>query len=68
MKTAILFILAAFINLSAQEFVVEKVSGDVKLLKGISEKWENVNIGQTLNSEDLLLTENNSLVQLAKGG
>jgi hypothetical protein len=56
------------INLSAQDFIVEKVSGDVKYLSGASEQWMNVEKGITLDGNDVLLTEDKSFVQLNKEG
>ena len=50
--------------ITAQEFTVEKVSGIVNVLKGTSENWEVVKVGQTLNSSDLLSTNEKSFIQL----
>lgn len=66
MKKLILLLLLFSITISAQNFVVEKISGTVKLLRGTSEKWENVKVGQSLTGSDLLLTEENSLIQLSR--
>ena len=52
--------------ISAQDFTVEKISGDVKILKGTSEKWETVKRGEVLSGNDVLLTEPNSYIQLNK--
>lgn len=50
--------------LSAQEFKVEKVSGDVSILRGTSEEFTSVRKGDILLGSDLLITELNSYVQL----
>ena len=50
--------------LSAQEFKVEKVSGDVSILRGTSEEFASVRKGDVLLGSDLLITELNSYVQL----
>jgi hypothetical protein len=68
MKKIILFLFSLTLCVNAQEFKVEKISGTVKLLKGTSEVWENIKVGQILSSEDLILTESNSLIQLSKEG
>ena len=64
-KIMILLITFASI-ISAQDFKVEKISGDVKILKGTSEKWEVVKKGEILSGNDVLLTESNSYIQLNK--
>lgn len=63
----IMILLLVFVGfISAQEFTVEKISGDVKILKGTSEKWETVKKGEVLSGNDVLLTETNSYIQLNK--
>ncbi len=59
----ILFILSAII--SAQEYSVEKVSGNVQALIGTGENWMKVSVGQKLHGTDLILTDDKSFVQLA---
>jgi len=66
MKTIITILLFFSITISAQDFIVEKISGTVKLLKGTSEHWEEVKLGQKLTGSDLILTEKKSLIQLNK--
>lgn len=66
MKNLLILLLFAFFSVNAQNFTVEKVSGDVKVLKGTSESWEDVKLGETLTSTDLLLTEKKSLVHLTR--
>ncbi len=66
MKSIIIFFVIALFTINAQEFTIERIAGNVKLLKGTSEQWENAKKGQILNPTDLLLTEKNSLVQLVK--
>ncbi len=67
MKKIVLILLGIVLSINAQEFKIEKVSGTVKVLKGTSEVWENAKVGEKLSAEDLILTEENSLIQLAKG-
>jgi hypothetical protein len=50
--------------LSAQEFKVEKVSGDVSILRGTSEEFTAIKKGDILLGSDLLITDFNSYVQL----
>jgi len=63
MKTIIVFLFVS-INLFAQQFIVESVKGNVKVLHGTEEKFRPVKIGEKLNGDDLLLTEENSFVRL----
>ncbi|NOX19100.1 MAG: hypothetical protein GXO87_12575 [Chlorobi bacterium] len=63
MKTIIL-ILFISINLFAQQFKVESVKGTVKVLHGTEESFRPVKVGEYLNGDDLLLTEENSFVRL----
>ncbi len=65
-KLLIMLLLAS--TLFAQEYVVEKVKGKVLVQKGTSEKWETVQVGDKLNGDALLVTEENSMVQLNKNG
>ncbi|MCP5062971.1 MAG: hypothetical protein GY936_10960 [Ignavibacteriae bacterium] len=66
MKRIMILMLVLVGFISAQEFTVEKISGDVKILKGTSEKWETVRKGEVLSGNDVLLTETNSYIQLNK--
>ena len=68
MKKIIVILFLISIKLHAQEFLVEKVSGSVLALKGISEDWIDVQSGQKLNGDDLLVTGEKSYVQLNKDG
>ncbi|MBK8943871.1 MAG: hypothetical protein IPM32_01250 [Ignavibacteriae bacterium] len=63
MKTIFLILFFSSLIFS-QQFTVEKVSGEVKLLRGTSEKWEAVKVNQILKSSDLLMTNSHSLIQL----
>ena len=54
-------------SITAQEFVVKRVSGEAKYLRGMSEEWETIKEGLVLLPEDLILTNENSFVQLRKG-
>lgn len=53
------------LSLWAQEFTVEKVSGDVKVLRGTSEKWQQVKPGETLLGSDLVQTGESAFIQLS---
>ena len=64
----IIFITIFTANLFAQDFLVEKVSGDVKYLSGTNEEWLTVEKGSILGGDDVLLTENKSFVQLNNEG
>lgn len=68
MKKILIAFLFISVNMFAQEFVVEKISGNVKVLRGTSEKFENVKTGERLNGSDLLITEEKSFIQLNKDG
>lgn len=66
MKKIIALCFLMIMNISAQTFTVEKVKGKVQVLKGTSEQFVDVIQGQTLTGEDVLVTDNNSFVQLKK--
>ena len=68
MKKIFILILFMDINLFAQDFVVEKVSGNVQVLRGTSEKYENIKTGEKLNGNDLIITDEKSFIQLNKDG
>jgi len=68
MKTIILIILTFACNLFAQEFTVQKVSGTVLKIQGTQEQAIPVQKGDKLNGSDLLITDNNSLIQLNNDG
>ena len=50
----------------AQDFKVEKVSGNVSILRGTSEEFTPVVKGDILDGTDLLVTDENSFVQLVR--
>lgn len=66
MKKIILILLVLLCAgiLPAQEFRVEKVSGDVSILRGTSEEFTSIKEGDILLGSDLLITDLNSYVQL----
>ncbi len=68
MKKIIILLLMFAGFITAQNFKVEKINGDVKILKGTSEKWETVKQGDVLSGEDVLLTERNAYILLNKDG
>ena len=66
MKKTIVLLFVFVTIITAQNFTVEKIKGDVKILKGTSEKWEPVKKGDVLSGEDVLLTERNAYILLNK--
>lgn len=68
MTKVILIIILFNLSLCAQQFTVEKVSGSVLTLKGTEEKTIPVKRGDKLDGTDLLITDNNSFVQLNNSG
>lgn len=52
----------------AQEFRVEKVSGDVRVMHGSSEEWVKVSAGSMLSGDDIVVTDDNGFIQLNKDG
>lgn len=57
-------VLFSSVILCGQQFTVTKVHGDVKLLRGSSEKWEDVKVGQQLLGSDLIMTDTKSGITL----
>ena len=68
MYKLLLTILLISLPLSAQTFLVEKVTGKVNVQRGMEEKWSIVKKGDKLLDSDLLSTGNNSLVRLSGNG
>lgn len=64
MKSAIMLFLTLVLNTTAQEYTVKKITGNAKVLKGSSEKWESLKINDKLSVDDLVLTEKKSYLQL----
>ena len=64
MKKIICILFVLTINIAAQEYYVEKVSGNVQALIGTGEKWIEVTIGQKLHSTDLISTDAKSFIQI----
>jgi len=52
--------------LHAQEFRVEKINGDVSILRGTTEEFTTIKEGDILLGSDLLITDLNSYVQLVQ--
>lgn len=63
MKTLIIILLTAA-SLFAQSYTVTKVRGDVKYQTGADENWIELSEGTELNSDAIILTGENSSVQL----
>ncbi|MDP4173990.1 MAG: hypothetical protein Q8933_08485 [Bacteroidota bacterium] len=64
-KIIVLFFIMSF-AIVAQTFKVEKVSGKVLALRGTSENWTDIKQGDKLSGSDLLVTGENSYIQLSK--
>jgi hypothetical protein len=62
----ILLFFLCVVVISAQGFKVEKVSGNAAILKGTSEEYTTIKEGDVLQGTDLLITDENSYVQLVK--
>lgn len=65
MKKIFFLLVILSINVFAQEYIVEKVSGNVQALIGTDETWVKVLAGQKLHGADLISTDDKSFVQLA---
>lgn len=68
MKKLIIFLIFSAGMIFSQDFTVEKVSGDVQVIKGTSETWMPVKPGDKLNGDDLITTGNKAFIQLSRGG
>lgn len=68
MKKILIVLLFAAVNLFAQEFTVEKISGDVQAMIGTSEEWIKIKVGHKLNGSDLIATSEKAFIQLASKG
>lgn len=66
MKVVFVYILLTA-SLLAQSFKVEKVTGEVLLLRGTSENFVSVKAGDELSGKDMILTGGNSVIILKKG-
>ncbi|MFH1195287.1 MAG: hypothetical protein V1720_06220 [bacterium] len=67
MKTIILFLTIA-VNLFAQEYIVEKINGDIKYMRGAKEELLTVRTGDKLLGSDLIITGEQSYIQLNRDG
>jgi len=63
----IIIILLAVIT-HAQQFKVDKIKGKVLVQKGTEEEFTQLNKGDILNGDDLIITDKNSFIQLDKDG
>lgn len=66
MKILIIYLCISVITL-AQTFRIEKVTGEVLVLKGTSENYIPVRAGDELDAKDLIITGENASVQMRKG-
>lgn len=64
MKKLLFMILILSFTTYAQEFTIDKISGDVFVMRGTEEEWTAVKVGQKLNKNDLISTSEKSLIQL----
>lgn len=63
MKILILLLLTSIL-INAQDYTVQKISGNVFVQKGFTEKIERVNVGDKLKSSDLIMTDENSFIHI----
>lgn len=63
---SIIIILVTFLTSFAQEYTIQKFTGTVKVLRGSSEKWENIKLNDKLSENDLVLAEDKSSLTLLK--
>jgi len=63
MKIMIILLLGTSIYF-AQEFTVQKVTGNVFVQRGVKESVEKINVNFKLNKNDLIITDENSFIQL----
>lgn len=68
MKKIILILFVITANIIAQDYTVEKISGNVQALIGTSENWVKVSTGQKLKGTDLISTGEKSFIQLSGDG
>lgn len=69
MKQQMIIILLVFTSvLFAQDFKIDKIKGKVLVQKGTEEQFTQLKNGDLLNGDDLIITENNSFIQLDKDG
>jgi len=60
----LMFVLFVSQILFAQDFIVQKVSGNVFVQKGFEEKTQKVNTGDKLKSNDLIITDESAFIHL----
>ena len=68
MKKILLILFVITANIIAQDYTVEKISGNVQALIGTSENWVKVSAGQKLKGTDLISTGEKSFIQLSGNG
>lgn len=69
MKRYIILIVMVFSTIaSGQQFKVDKVKGKVLLQRGTEEEFTQLQKGDILNGDDLIITEKSSFIQLDKDG
>jgi hypothetical protein len=64
MKTIILILLFTFTVSHSQTFEVEKLSGNVKILSGNSNTWQDLKTNTKINSNSIISTDKNSYVKI----
>lgn len=60
-------VLLLAVDANAQQFKVEKLSGKVNVLRGTNENLVTLNKGDKLDGNDVLITDENSFIQLSSG-
>jgi hypothetical protein len=63
----VLTILLLAVEAKGQNFTVEKISGTVQVMKGTSEELTEITKGDLLSGSDVLITDENSFIQLSSG-
>ncbi len=66
-KLVLILMVTVFVTINAQQFSVEKISGDVYVLRGTSEQWIPVKTGDKLSGKDVIQTSENATIRLQSG-
>ena len=67
LTVSVVILLGSFVA-NGQEFNVEKITGKVLVMQDMQEDYREVKVGQKLSGSDLIITNENSLIQLSKDG
>lgn len=66
-KLVLILMVTMFVTVNAQQFSVEKISGEVYVLRGTSEQWIPVKTGDKLSGKDVIQTSENATIRLQSG-